>query len=343
MSNNAPVQQKLDTRKTKINPFALVFNKLGIYVVVVGLILLGMLVSKGQFFASSNIQSILEAVALQGMVAAGLTFVVYSGNMNDMSLPMTMAFAGMMTSQFINLSFPVSALIGILTGVVIGLINGFMIGKLRANPVIWTWGFNLLLSGIVRVTWGGKQVYADSVAKSEFAVKQANLFYAISRTYIGGIISVMAIAMIVMFVIAYFIHSKTAFGHKLRIVGTSYDVAKFSGINCPKVVTTAYVINGIFASVGGIFYAALRKIASYENGTGYDFSCLTAVLLGGVLLSGGKGNMVGVFGGVLAYGILNNILSWIGLGTYEKYLVQGIVFLFIVWLNTYSNRKLGKA
>ena len=130
MSNNASVQQpKVDVRKTKINPFALVFNKLGIYVVVIGLILLGMLVSKGQFFASSNIQSILEAVALQGMVAAGLTFVVYSGNMNDMSLPMTMAFAGMMTSQFINLSFPVSALIGILTGVVIGLINGFMIGK----------------------------------------------------------------------------------------------------------------------------------------------------------------------------------------------------------------------
>lgn len=343
MSNNAPAPQKVDTRKTKINPFTLLFNKLGIYVVVIFLMILGMITSKGEFFTASNIQSILEAVALLGMVAAGLTFVVYSGNMNDMSLPMTMAFAGMMTSQFINFGFPVAALIGILTGVVIGLINGFMIGKLRANPVIWTWGFNLLLSGIVRVTWGGKQVYADSVAKSDFALKAAENFYSIARIYIGGIISVMAIVMIVMFIIAWFIHSRTTFGNQLRIVGTSYDVAKFSGINCPRVVTTAYVINGIFASIGGIFYAALRKIASYENGTGYDFSGLTAVLLGGVLLSGGKGNMVGVFGGVLAYGILNNILSWVGLGTYEKYLVQGIVFLFIVWLNTYSNRKLGRA
>ena len=59
--------------------------------------------------------------------------------------------------------------------------------------------------------------------------------------------------------------------------------------------------------------------------------------------NGGKGSIVGTFGGVLAYGILNNILSWIGLGTYTKYLVQGIVFLFIVWLNTHSNRKMGKA
>ena len=92
-----------------------------------------------------------------------------------------------------------------------------------------------------------------------------------------------------------------------------------------------------------IFYAALRKCASYENGTGYYFDALTAILLGGVSLNGGKGTIIGTFGGVLAYGMLNNILSWVGLGTYEKYLVQGIVFLFIVWLNTNSNRKLGKA
>ena len=59
-------------------------------------------------------------------------------------------------------------------------------------------------------------------------------------------------------------------------------------------------------------------------------------------LSGGKGSAVGAFGGVLAYGILNNILSWVGLGTYSKYLVQGIMFLFIVWMNTHSNRRLGR-
>jgi len=257
---------------------------------------------------------------------------------------MTMALGGMMTVQCINFGFPVALLVGIATGTVIGLINGFMIGKLRANPIIWTWGFNLLLSGIARVTWGGKQLYADSIAKdTDFAQKSASAFYSIARTYIGSFISLMAIVMIVMFAISWFIHSRTAFGQKLKIIGTSYDVARFSGIDCTKTLVLAYTICSVCASIGGIFFAALRKTASYENGTGYDFSCLTAVLLGGVLLSGGKGSVVGAFGGVLAYGILNNILSWVGLDTYSKYLVQGIVFLFIVWLNTYSNRKLGKA
>ena len=336
--------QKVDKRKVEINKFSLIFNKLGIYVVVLLLIVAGVILSGGQFFSASNIQSILEASALIGMVSAGLMFVVYSGNMNDMSIPMTMAMAGMLTVQFINLGFIPALLIGIASGALIGFINGLMIGKFRAHPIIWSWGFNLLLSGIVRVVWQGKQLYADTVAKpTEFAQKAANTFYAISRTYLTSFISLMAVVMIVMFVIAWFIHSKTSFGQKLKIIGTNYDVAKFSGINCTKVLITAYMICGICAATGGIFFSALRKTSSYENGTGYDFSCLTTVLLGGVQLCGGKGSVIGAFGGVLAYGILNNTLSWIGLDTYSKYLVQGIVFLFIVWLNTYSNRKLGKA
>ena len=336
--------QKVDKRKVEINKFSLIFNKLGIYVVVLLLIVAGVILSGGQFFSASNIQSILEASALIGMVSAGLMFVVYSGNMNDMSIPMTMAMAGMLTVQFINLGFIPALLIGIASGALIGFINGLMIGKFRAHPIIWSWGFNLLLSGIVRVVWQGKQLYADTVAKpTEFAQRAANTFYAISRTYLTSFISLMAVVMIVMFAIAWFIHSKTSFGQKLKIIGTNYDVAKFSGINCTKVLITAYMICGVCAATGGIFFSALRKTSSYENGMGYDFSCLTTVLLGGVQLCGGKGSVIGAFGGVLAYSILNNILSWIGLDTYSKYLVQGIVFLFIVWLNTYSNRKLGKA
>lgn len=276
------------------------------------------------------------------MVCAGLFYVTYSGNMTDMSVPITMAFGGVMAVQCINFGFVGSIIAGLLAGALIGLINGFMIGKMRANAIIWTLAVNLLISGVIRVVWQGKMLYAEDIAK-ESMQSSAEKFYAISRTYIGGTISLMAIVMLVMFVISWVIHTKTAFGQKLKIIGTNYEVAKFSGINCTKQIIIAYVINGLCSATAGIFYAALRKCASYENGTGYDFDALTAILLGGVSLSGGKGSIVGTFGGVLAYGILNNILSWIGLGTYTKYLVQGIVFLFIVWLNTHSNRKLGKA
>ena len=343
---NKTAQAKVDTRKTEINKGIIIFNKMGIWVIVIGLLVLGTIIAAaggGNFFQASNIQSILEAVALQGMVCAGLFYIVYAGNMNDMSIPLTMALAGMLTVQSINLGFPVALMIGIASGVGVGLVNGFMIGKLKANPIIWTWGFNLLISGIVRVVWQGRQLYADSVAAdTEYAQNAANAFYSISRTYLTGVFSLMALIMIIMFVISWFIHAKTSFGQKLKMVGTNYEAAKLSGINCSRVITLSYVICSTCSAIAGIFYAAFRQVASYENGTGYDFSCLTCVLLGGTLLGGGKGSVIRTFGGVLAYGILNNILSWTGLGTYEKYTVQGIVFLIIVWINTYSERKLGR-
>jgi len=259
-----------------------------------------------------------------------------------MSVPITMAFGGVIAVQCINFGFVGSIIMGLLAGALIGLINGFMIGKMRANAIIWTLAVNLLISGVIRVVWQGKMLYAEDIAKESMQAS-AERFYSISRTYIGGVISLMAIVMLIMFVISWVIHTKTAFGQKLKIIGTNYEVAKFSGINCTKSIIMVYVFNGLCSATAGIFYAALRKCASYENGTGYDFDALTAILLGGVSLNGGKGTIIGTFGGVLAYGMLNNILSWVGLGTYEKYLVQGIVFLFIVWLNTNSNRKLGKA
>ena len=340
--NENTTAPKVDTRKTEINKFTLLFNRLGIWIIVALLIVVGLIVSGGQFFGKSNIQSILEAVALVGMVCAGLFYVTYSGNMTDMSVPITMAFGGVMAVQCINFGFVGAIVVGLLAGALIGVINGFMIGKMRANAIIWTLAVNLLISGVIRVVWQGKMLYAEDIAREDMQ-GQANLFYAISRTYIGGIISLMAIVMLVMFLISWIIHTKTGFGQKLKIIGTNYEVEKFSGINCTKQLMTAYIINGLCSATAGIFYAALRKCASCENGTGYDFDALTAILLGGVSLNGGKGSIAGTIGGVLAYGMLNNILSWVGLGTYSKYLVQGIVFLFIVWLNTYSNRKLGRA
>ena len=288
--NGNTAAPKVDTRKTEINKASLIFNQLGIWIIVAGLIILGMIISKGQFFGKSNIQSILEAVALTGMVCAGLFYVTYSGNMTDMSVPITMAFGGVMAVQCINFGFVGSIIAGLLAGALIGLINGFMIGKMRANAIIWTLAVNLLISGVIRVVWQGKMLYAEDIAK-ESMQSSAEKFYAISRTYIGGAISLMAIVMLVMFVISWVIHTKTAFGQKLKIIGTNYEVAKFSGINCTKQIIIAYVINGLCSATAGIFYAALRKCASYENGTGYDFDALTAILLGGVSLNGGKGSM----------------------------------------------------
>ncbi len=334
-----------DIRKTDVNKATLFINKVGIYIAVVLLLIVGVIISPTSFVSIENIRSILQAVSLTGISCAGLAFVVYSANFNDMSLPMTIALSGILAVQLVPYGLAVSLIVGVLGGTLVGVVNGVIIGKFRANPIIWTLAFNLVLSGVVRVALGGTQIYPDVVAGENIAAqKAAEQFTSLARTsYFGGNVPLMVIVMVVLFVVAHFLLTRTKFGNKLKMVGSNYEAARISGVDCVRTIIFAYVFCSFCAAITGIFYASLTKLGVYSNGEGYDFACLTAVLLGGMTLAGGKGTIVGVFGGVLVLGMLNNIMTLMGIPTFNQWLVQGIVFLFIVWLNTNSERKLGRA
>jgi ribose/xylose/arabinose/galactoside ABC-type transport system permease subunit len=338
MSNpsNAPVRK--DSRHQEMNQFMVWVNRLGIYVVVVLLAVVGQITAPGKFFTLSNFRTILQAVSLIGICSVGLAFVVYSANFNDMSLPMTIAFSGMVSVQLLQFGIVVSLLGGIAAGLLMGVVNGFVIGKLRAHPIIWSMAFNFVMSGIVRYAWRGTQIYPDVIAEG----KAVDIFYGLSRTYIAGV-PLMVIVMLVLFVLGHIVMTRTVFGNQLKIIGSNYDVGRLSGINCARVVFIAYLINAFCASICGIFLASVSRVGAYYNGEGYDFQCVTAVLLGGMTLAGGQGSMIGVFGGVVTVGLLSNVMNLMGIPTFNQYLVQGLVFLLIVWITTNSARKLGKS
>ena len=344
-NNNTTPAAKVDVRKTDIDKVTLIMNRAGILVVIIILAAIGFAINPGKYFSVDNIRSVFQAMSLTGMVCTGLAYIVYSANMNDMSIPMAIAMSGMVSVQLLPFGLVICLLGGLAAGVVIGLVNGILIGKFKANPIIWTLAFNMVLSGIARVAWAGTQIYPDViVGDSEVGARAADTFTNLARTYFfGGSVSLMMIVMVVMFIISWFIMTQTKFGAQVKMVGSNYEAARLSGVNCAKVITICYVLCSVAASVCGIFYASMREIGAYENGTGYDFLCLTAVLLGGMTLAGGKGSIIGVFGGVLAVGMLNNVMSLIGISTFNQYLVQGVVFLFIVWLSSRSARKMGRA
>lgn len=333
-----PVVQ--DSRKQQMNKFNVIIEKIGIYAVVLVMLLIGMLVAPGKFLSIKNFMSIIQAVSLLGIVATGLSFIVYSSNYNDMSVPMNIAFSGMIAVSMLKYGFLASMLGGMATGVVMGAVNGLMIGRFRSHPILWTMAINFVWSGIVRWMYSGNQIYPDVIAGSNKAAAEA--FYAISRSNIVGI-PVSVIVMLVLLTIGQFILKGTKFGNQLKVIGSNYEVARVSGINVQKNVFIAYIITGLCAAICGIFLASVAKTGAYYNGEGYDFQGVTAVLLGGMTLSGGKGNLIGVFGGVLTVGMLNNIMTLVGVSTFQQMLAQGLVFLFIVWLNTNSARKLGRS
>jgi len=341
MNNNVitPSAPGADRRKQEANRLLLLINRLGVYLIVLILVLLGMIVAPGKFLTVSNWRAVIQAVSLLGITAVGISFVVFSANFNDMSAPMTIAFSGMIAVSGISLGFWPAILLGLLAGTLLGVINGFVIGKLHAHPIIWSMAFNFVMSGIVRWIYGGNQIYPDVVGGETPAVA---LFFAISRTDVFDI-PVMVIVMLLMFIIGQWVLTRTVFGNQLKVVGSNYEAARLSGINIAGAIIAVYVITAFCSSVTGVFLASISKTGAYYNGEGYDFRACTAVLLGGMTLSGGKGDLIGTFGGVLTMGLLSNIMNLIGVSTFQQYLVLGAMFLIIVFINTMSNRKLGRS
>ncbi|QGP93240.1 Ribose import permease protein RbsC [Neomoorella glycerini] len=313
-------------------------EKFGVYIMILVLLILGTLISN-KFLTLDNLANVVHAVALLGIVAVGVTFVTYSGHFADMSVPGIIALSGMVAVDMLRYGLVVSLVSGLVTGLMVGLINAFVVGKLRANPIIWTLAVAFVINGVVRWLYRGEQIYPDLKAGE----KLASAFVNLARINIGGAVPITVVVFLVMVIIGQLLLTKTKFGVQLKLIGSSYEVARMTGVNVTGMVGLAFILSALAASIGGVLLTSLVKIGAYYNGVGYDFRAVTAIVLGGVSLAGGKGNMIGVLGGVVVIGLLNNILTLLGVGTFSQTIVQGLVFILVVWFNTYSLRKLGKA
>lgn len=329
----------LGKKEIKLKAFN-VMSKGGVYIFIIVLFIVGVIVAKDIFFTFDNMIDILEVGALLGIAALGQAFVTYSGNFVDLSVPCTMAFSGIIAVQLLPYGLFVSIIGALAVGSVIGVVNGFMVGKLKTNPIIWTLALQFLVSGLLKWAYGGNQIYPDVVASDNMEVVET--FYALYRVRLFNTIPLIVIVMLVLAGICQLVLVKTRYGQQLKLTGSNRNAAKCSGVNPARTVWIAFILCSFFASISGILLSSLSKIGAYYMGEGYDFSTITAVVLGGVTLLGGRGNFLGVIGGVITLGLLSNVMTFIGLGTFEQLFIKGLVFILIVWLNTVSLRKLGR-
>jgi len=259
--------------------------------------------------------------------------------MVDMSVPITIAISGIVAIDTLRFGVPQALFFGLLAAALIGTVNGIIVGKFRANPIIWTLSMNFLLDGLIRWIYTNRQIY-PTIAAADFP-ERANTFIQISRTDVLGV-SLAVWTMLVLFVMSQFMMTRTVFGKQLKVVGSSPDVAKFSGIPVTRNIIIAYVLSAVCAGAAGIFITSLGMVGAYYNGQGYEFQAATAVVLGGMSLSGGKGNMLGVLGGVITVMLMRNLLTFLGIGTFVQNIVTGTVFILIVFVHSQSLRKLGR-
>ncbi|MDR1797548.1 MAG: ABC transporter permease [Clostridiales Family XIII bacterium] len=341
--------------------FSSIANRFGVFLMIAILLVVGTFASKN-FWTPSNFLNILSAVAILGIVAAGMSFVIYCGKYGDMSVPMTMAISGVIAVELMRYGL-VPAFAGALcTGLIIGVINGIVIGKLKVNAIIWTLALNFIIEGLVRWSYGGSQLYPDMATadtyKTGFLLRlmpkldphvmdidltaRAADFNSLAQTYFWGGIPLMLIVMVCVMVAGWFVLSRSTYGAKLKIVGSNYNVGSMSGIRATSVVMGAFMISSLCAALAGVFITSMNKVGAYYVGSGYDFQAVTAIILGGMSLAGGRGNHLGVFGGVFTMGLISNILTLFGIGTFTQKMITGAIFIVVVAVNASSLRKLGR-
>jgi ribose transport system permease protein len=311
------------TKPSKTNMMNAITQKLG---PLLGLIILVVIVSilNPSFLEPLNILNLLRQVAINALIAFGMTFVILTGGI-DLSVGAILALSSALTAgMMVSGIDPILAiLIGCILGGLMGTVNGLLITKGKMAPFIATLATMTIFRGLTLVYTGGNPITG---------LGDNYLFQLFGRGYFLGI-PVPAITMILTFVILFIILHKTPFGRKTYAIGGNEKAALISGIKVPKIKVMIYSLSGMLAALAGAILTSRLNSAQPTAGTSYELDAIAAVVLGGTSLSGGKGRIFGTLIGALIIGTLNNGLNLLGVSSFYQMVVKGIVILIAVLLD----------
>ncbi|MCO5130211.1 MAG: SMP-30/gluconolactonase/LRE family protein [Xanthobacteraceae bacterium] len=290
------------------------------------------------YASSINALSMLRLFAEFGFVALAMAFSLITGGI-DLSVGAIFAFCNFAALYFVlvaELPVPLVILATLATGAVLGGINGFLIGVLKARPFLTTLVTLIILRATVNLL---NTYYAQT-----FAINSTD---SDAWDYIGsgaplGIPLNAATLLVVLFVGHIFL-SRSRYGWHLTAIGASRKAARHAGIRVRTMLFFTYVLSGVLCAAGGLFYAARQASTDSTTGVGWEFQALTAVVLGGVSLAGGKGTVWRAMIGALIVFTLTNGLVRMGIPGYVTSALIGMLLLAAVGIDVKWSKNRGKA
>lgn len=283
----------------------------------------------------SNWINILRNNAPVGIVALGMTFVIISGGI-DLSVGSTLVAVGAVVMTLIDGSatgllagFGITGvpayIIGIAVGLAFGALLGELIGALIANgklpPFIATLGTMKIFRS---VTQHFMQHANPSVPKG---------FLNIANFKIGNFSLMPIFYWLALAALLYFVSRRTAFGRHVYAIGSNAKTAKLSGINVQKVKRRVYMLMGLLVSVAAIIQVSRIGSMDYASaGSGYEMDAIAAVIVGGTSMSGGRGSILGTVFGMLIIGVMNNLLTLLGVPPFLREACKGVIVIGAVLL-----------
>jgi ribose transport system permease protein len=250
--------------------------------------------------------------------------VLVSGEL-DLSVGAVMALSGIASGAMLIHQQPLglAIVVGLVSGALMGLFNALLIVVIGVNPLIATIGAQFAFRGLAFITTGGLPL-------NIFGFKE---FGAIGNgTVLGLNFNVILFALVLL--VVGFVLSMTQLGSHMYAIGGSRVAARLAGVPVNRVRITVYVLSSLSAAIAGIVLASANGSASPLTGEGIELTVISAVILGGTALTGGRGNVQGTLLGVLFLGLIANGMNLVGLPAYWQILIQGLALLVAIAIDT---------
>ncbi|MDQ3179721.1 MAG: ABC transporter permease [Acidobacteriota bacterium] len=307
--------------------FASIVQKQGA-LVLLGLVCIIATARYEAFLTPENLLNVLRQNSMLGIVALGMTFVILTGGI-DLSVGALLAVAGVIAASLADRGLIVALSAATLVTVILGLINGVIIAKARIQPFIVTLGMMIAARGLALVVTGEESVKIQGLTDD---------FTWLGRGWIG-FLPVPVVVLLIVYFIGWLILNYTRFGRHVFSVGDNDEAARLMGLNTDRVIILVYGISGLLAGLAGVILASRLGAGQPVAGVGWELDAIAAVVVGGTLLTGGKGSVISTFFGFLLLGVIFNIFNLEGqISPWWQLVFRGAILLAVVILQNRLTR-----
>lgn len=309
--------------------FRLFYEKFGIIFLLLLEIAIFSITSKN-FLTVNNLFLVARQVSFYGIAAVGMTMVLLVGHI-DISVGAILAFSGCLTATLMteyNLPIYLAVLISIGMSGLFGLITGTVTTVLNIYSLITSLAMQIIIKGFTFLMTGGASVKG---LPTEFK------FFG--QGFIFQVVPVPVVIMLAIFLLGFIILNTTYLGRRIYAVGGNTEAARLSGIHTKSIVIITFVISGITAGIAGVLMAARLGVGQPSTGADFAMDVLTATMLGGISLQGGKGFVLNALLGSFIIGILTNGLVMLGVMEYWQWIIKGLVFITAVAMSSFEAKK----
>ena len=277
------------------------------------------------FLDLENGINILTALSVAGILAIPGTMLLIAGQV-DLSIGSAAAFAGTIVGVYsVKSSLGLGIAAAIALGIVIGLVNGFLITKVQVNSLITTLGTLAILRGLCYIIGGGQTIMVNDFS-----------FLGLDRPFLNLPTAVIIFAVIC--AAGVFVMKYTTFGRSLYVIGANPAASRLVGVRNSRVIIIAFVLSGLGTAVAGLILTSQLSAAAPMAATGLELSVITAIVLGGASLNGGRGTISGTIIGLLIIGVLNNGLVLLNVNTFWQDVARGTLLIIAVSFDQFRER-----